>query len=192
MLWYLQEDNINIWGDLCAELRNKKSNYAGQVVSVRRLLEADRLLPTWPKEGNAAVVDISDFLDEPLRSEYQDPWLCMLPQDEWPDRVHRSKVYSDQAQWGRIAQAGLEREIKWVVEDKDAFHAPWGETAYIGAMGVDKIKEAEFGEVLSLFRFISIMSLVNDFMRLLERRQTPPFPRTCSSYPFGRTARDDC
>jgi len=111
ILWYLEEDNVDDWAKIYNDAKLRKMSYQGEAVSVRRNLEWQKVIPPWPEVGKAAVLPILDSLDPSLRSVYADPHACLLPREEWPKEVHRSRVYSTQENWDLIAQAGLERGI---------------------------------------------------------------------------------
>ena len=167
ILWYLEEDNVDDWAKIYSEAKLRKVSYQGEAVSVRRNLEWQKVIPPWLAVGKAAVHPILDSLDPSLRSVYADPRACLLPREEWPQEVHKSRVYSTQEDWDLIAQAGLERGIFWTVKEEEVFRAPDGTPVLNGAMGVDKIKETPTG-TLELLRFISILTPINQYMRLLS------------------------
>ena len=75
-------------------LEEKRQSYGGEVVSVRRNLIADKVVPVLPKVGEAAVCNIVDFLDENLKVKILDPTECFLPPTEWPSSTPHSKVHA--------------------------------------------------------------------------------------------------
>ncbi|CAK0870625.1 unnamed protein product [Prorocentrum cordatum] len=168
VLWFLAEDDVDDWGAKYAEARRRKYTYEGETISVRRELIANKVIPTWPAPGCAALHPAADFLEDPLRERYLDPYRCLKPHEEWPTSVHKSRVHGNLTEWDAIAAEGLKRGIFWEVPEDDIFVAPNGEKVLNGAMGVDKFKEAPDGEVLHLLRFITIMTPVNQFMATLE------------------------
>ena len=111
ILWFLEADDVRDWAEVRREAKEKKFAYNGEVISVRRELLADKVIPTWPQKGSAAVADIAAFLDGDLRKMYEDPYKCMLPREEWPETVHSSRVYATQPEWDRIAREALDRGI---------------------------------------------------------------------------------
>eukprot|EP00959_Pyramimonas_sp_CCMP1952_P236753 4947913-Pyramimonas_sp.AAC.1 len=56
----------------------------GEPVSVRRQLVASKVLPAWPRAGEAAAVPVTRFLDGELLDDVLNPSSCLLPPDEWP------------------------------------------------------------------------------------------------------------
>ena len=103
------------------------------------------------------MLPILDGLDPQLRAVYADPYACLLPREEWPAQVHKSKVYATQEDWDLIVKAALDRDMFWIVEDDEIFRAPDGTLVLNGAMGVDKFKETPTG-IVELLRFISILT----------------------------------
>ena len=43
--------------------------YGGEIVSVRRTLTCDLVLPAWPKLGEACVLPVEDFMIPELRDD---------------------------------------------------------------------------------------------------------------------------
>ncbi|CAK0858151.1 unnamed protein product [Prorocentrum cordatum] len=74
VLWFLAEDDVDDWGAKYAEARRRKYTYEGETISVRRELIANKVIPTWPAPGCAAVHPAADFLEDPLRERYLDPY----------------------------------------------------------------------------------------------------------------------
>ena len=64
------------------------------MVSVKRDLIADKVIPAWPKVGKACVVSMHDVVDSQLAADLEDPEHCLLPENEWPSSTPRSKVYA--------------------------------------------------------------------------------------------------
>eukprot|EP00971_Amphidinium_carterae_P334349 6469574-Amphidinium_carterae.1 len=95
------------------------------------------------------------------------PERCLLPCCEWPDQLHRSRVYCSDREWYQIVQRGLELQIFTTVEEKDIFRNQHGELVLNGAMGVDKYKEID-GVMHHFLRFISILCPINSYMRRLR------------------------
>ena len=94
--WFFEVECINDWAQIVKDARERKFAYNGEVVSVRRELVASKVLPTWPEKGRAGVVQVTEFLDEELRRDYKDPRRCVLPRDQWPEKLHVSRVYASQ------------------------------------------------------------------------------------------------
>ena len=65
-LWQLQEVEL--------DLSHRKFVYQGEPLSVRKTLEASKALPAWPKAGNAAVRDVTNFVEDALLEELAPSW----------------------------------------------------------------------------------------------------------------------
>ena len=89
----------------------RKLNYSGEQVSVRRDLVDDKVIPAWPKIGVAVVCPIGNFINEHLDDDVEDPRRCLLPEPEWPEEVPRSKVHASDAEWYSVCKAGAARGI---------------------------------------------------------------------------------
>ena len=166
---FLKGDDTSF--DLERELRDlverRQSSYGGEMISVRRSLVASKVVPAWPKVGEAAVCKIIEYIDEDLKSKILNPWECLLPVSEWPTRTPRSKVHASDEDWYKIVQAGAARGMFARVGDHEIFKNQFGELALNGAMGVDKPKEIA-GKELMLLRFISILTPINAYTRDIE------------------------
>ena len=77
-----------------AECTSRKISYSGDMVSVKRDLIADKVIPAWPKVGKACVVSMHDVVDSQLAADLENPEHCLLPENEWPSITPRSKVYA--------------------------------------------------------------------------------------------------
>lgn len=149
-----------------SELLHRKISYHGEVISVRRQLEAELVIPTWPKVGEACVCPIVDHIDGHLRDDLLDPWRCILPQSLWPAETPRSKVHATDAEWYKLCKAAGERGMFEPVDDADVFKNQHGDQVLNGAMGVDKYKDID-GVPTLLERFICNLVPINLYMRKL-------------------------
>ena len=100
-------------------LQSKKYDYCGQPVEHMEDLVATKVIPTWPKIGEAGVRCITEFLDGDALEAMKDPWKWVLPYDKQPPRSKRSRVRATDDEWFRICKAGYERGMLTIVEDKD-------------------------------------------------------------------------
>ncbi len=62
-----------------------KFDYAGEPVAHMEELTADKVIPCWPKVGEAAVQDVVDLVTKEVRDWLENPHLALLPPSEWPD-----------------------------------------------------------------------------------------------------------
>ena len=156
-----------IFDEVQKELLEKRIDYSGNVVSVRRDLVASKIIPTWPAVGEAATCSIETLLKGELLEDLSDPHRCLKPQSEWPEETPVSRVYASDAEWYMIVQAGYERGIFVEVPESDIFVNNLGDKVLSGAMGVDKVKETAEGPI-TLLRFISILCPINSYFRKLR------------------------
>ena len=66
------------------ELNSKVTSYGGEIVSLRRTLICDLVLPAWPKLGEACVIPVEDFIIPELRDDLLESYRRLFPEDEWP------------------------------------------------------------------------------------------------------------
>ncbi len=85
--------------------------YSGKFVSVRRDLDANKVVVAWPKVGEACVCSILNFIDEHLRDDLLDPQRCLLPEVEWPSETPRIKLDATDSQWYAICKAAVARNM---------------------------------------------------------------------------------
>ncbi len=140
----------------------------GVTVSVRRDLEAKKVIPMWPAEGKVGILRQEEVLTGELRDLILVPHHCLLPSAAWPPEQRELEglcyrggvVRHRQGRFGkghfldRAPGQDLQKRI--------------GEPAMVGAMGVDKWK-AEAVQRNHYLRFISILTPVSDCMRRLGR-----------------------
>ena len=149
------------------DLGTRRTSYGGESVSKLRELDADKVFPAWPSADKAGILPVADFVEGELRDDILDVKRCLLPRSQWPDRTPRSRVHASDAEWYRLVQEGLKRGIFAEVAEDQIFRNQHGEMVLNGAMGVDKIKKTEGGE-LHLLRFICIFVPINAYVRGLR------------------------
>ena len=145
-------------------LLERKRGYGGEVVSVRRELVASRVIPVWPKVGEACVCDITDFIDEDLKAQMLNLAECLLPEAEWPSQTPHSKVHASDSEWFKICQAWSKLTLFEPIAEDEIFTNQFGDKVLMGGMGVDKVKEVG-NEVFVFLRFICIMCPINAYLR---------------------------
>ena len=162
----LPSNAIN-FGEVAQDLRERRVDYNGNIVSVRRDLSAAKVIPAWPAVGLAATCPVERLLKGELLDDLEDPQRCLRPVSEWPTETPVSRVHASDEEWYKIVKAGHERGIFAEVAESDIFVNNLGDKVLAGAMGVDKIKETEQGTV-ELLRFISILCPINAYFRKLR------------------------
>lgn len=73
-------------------------------------LEADKVIPTWPKVGEAAKCCITDFLSGEALEAMRTPEKFLLPEDKMPLNSKRSKVRASDEEWLKICRAAAREE----------------------------------------------------------------------------------
>ena len=146
------------------ELATAKFDYSGEPVQYMQELEAAKVIPCWPKVGEAAVQDAADFVSPLVRDWLEDPGSCLLPISQWPDVPPLSRVRATDEEWRKIVAAGYEREMMRMVHPDDVFRDLEGRPIVNGAGGVKKVKKIG-GEEKELQRFISILVPSNTYQK---------------------------
>ena len=144
-----------------------KFDYCGEPVMVMEELEAAKVIPVWPKIGEAAVQKVEDFLTGDLLEAVLNPEQCLLPSWEWPSRAVKSKVRASQSEWEAIVAAGFARGLMTPVLPDEVFRDSSGDMVLNGAGGVKKMKTIG-GETRTMQRFISNFIPSNAFQRHLS------------------------
>ena len=114
--------------------------HGGEIVSVRRNLICDLVLPAWPKLGEACVLPVEDFIIHGLRDDLLDPYRCLFLEAEWPKVPPKSKVHATDSEWYALVKEGVERNIFGEISYEHMFKDKAGNPVLNGAMGVDKIR----------------------------------------------------
>ena len=153
--------------ELRTELLSKIVNYSGEVVSVRRQIVCSKVLPAWPKAGEACILPAEDFITEELKDDLMNPKRCLLPESDWPKVPPKSKVHATDDEWYSLVKEGSARGIFGEVSYEQVFMDFNGKPVLNGAMGVDKFKVVE-GKTVELLRFICILVPINSYLRKLR------------------------
>ena len=102
---YLSLENI------LSEPDSKVTSYGGEIVSVRRTLVRDLVLPAWPEKGEACLSPVEEFVTRELRDDLLNPERCLLPKEEWPKVPPRSRAHASDSEWYALVQEGVGRNI---------------------------------------------------------------------------------
>ena len=157
-----RDEKLPKFKDSCAALGCAKFDYAGEPIQYMEQLEADKVIPCWPKRGEAAIRDARDFVPAEVCEWLDDPEKCLLPRAAWPESPPLSRVRADDEQWERIVKAGVERGMMCRVDPGHVFRDQNGRMVLNGAGGVKKVKTIG-GEERTLQRFISILVPSNSY-----------------------------
>eukprot|EP00435_Cladocopium_sp_Y103_P051950 s264_g16.t1 len=83
-------------------LQSKRYDYAGNPVEYMEDLVAERVIPTWPKVGEAGIRCITDFLDDAGKNAMSDPKKWVLPLNLQPATSKKSVVRASDSEWYKI------------------------------------------------------------------------------------------
>ena len=92
-------------------LGSARFDYCGEPVMVMEELVAEKVVPVWPKIGEAAVQPVMNYLPPGMAEMLEDPKNCLRPEWEWPETPHRSRVMASQEEWNKIVEAGFARNL---------------------------------------------------------------------------------
>ena len=118
-----------------------KFDYAGEPVAHMEELTAEKVIPCWPKVGEAAVQDVVNLVTKEVREWLEDPTLVLLPPQEWPDSPAQSRVRATDEEWEKIVTAAHERGMMLPVKEDEVFRDHSGTPVVSGAGGVAKWKQ---------------------------------------------------
>lgn len=76
-----------------------------------------------------------DIIDGHFRGCVLDPYSCMLPVSEWPDRTPKHNPYASDAEWYDVVKAGHERWMFVAITEGNLFRNQFGDLVLSGAMG---------------------------------------------------------
>ena len=154
-------------GDLRSHLQTIRLGYQGETISIRRELICSKVLPAWPQKGTACLFPIVDYVHEELVDDLLNPARCLLPQDQWPAKTPKSKVFATDSEWYALVKQGAAIGLFGRVSKDELFHNQFGVPVLNGAMGVDKPKVID-GKTVNLLRFISNFVPINQYLRKLR------------------------
>jgi len=166
----LSADPVPSYGEAKAALQSKKFDYAGNPVEYMQELVAERVFPTWPRPGEAAIKCITDFLEGEVKEAMADPSQWVLPFDLQPASSKKSLVRATEDEWYKICAEGHKRGLFCMVDDSEVPRDRAGHLVLNGAGGVTKIKEMN-GQLVHLQRFISVLIPTNEMMMDLPGAQ---------------------
>ena len=166
----LSADLMPSLADAKSSLQSKKYDYSGNPVEYMQDLTAAKVIPTWPKVGDAAIRNIADFLTGEAKEALTDPHKWVLPYDKQPDRTKKSVVRASDTEWEKICEAGFKRGMFCYVNDADVPKDKAGFLVVNGAGGVHKAKQIG-NKVVDCQRFISILIPSNEILEELPGEQ---------------------
>ena len=182
----LSADRIPTLVEARASLQSKRYDYSGNPIEHMLDLEADKVIPTWPKVGEAGIRCITEFLSGESLEVMKDPHAWVLPYDKMPEKAKRSNVRATDAEWEKLVEAAYKRGMMTMVEDADIPRDKQGHLIVNGAGGVKKLKEVG-GVTKELQRFISILVPTNEAtMQLLGEQDSLPYIGMLTALQLGK------
>ena len=148
-------------------LQSKKFDYSGNPIEHMQDLVCSKVVPTWPKVGEAGIQCIATFLSGEVREALRDPKQWLLPRDLQPLKSKKSITDSE---WFSICEAGFKRGMFTFVDDAEAPRDRSGYLIVNGAGGVKKLKTIG-NKVTECQRFISVLIPTNEAMMELPGEQ---------------------
>eukprot|EP00438_Fugacium_kawagutii_P016768 Skav231119 [mRNA] locus=scaffold7:90570:104623:- [translate_table: standard] len=153
-------DPLPSLGECDKLLSSKKFDYAGKPVEYMEDLVCERVLPAWPKKGQAGIQPIEDFLSPETREVFDHPEKLLLPTEVLPKNALRSRVRATDHEWFHLVKEAALRGMMKPVDDSLVPRDKSGHLVTNGAGGVLKEKMVD-GQLKKCQRFISIMCPVN-------------------------------
>eukprot|EP00438_Fugacium_kawagutii_P012793 Skav211673 [mRNA] locus=scaffold216:126980:131499:+ [translate_table: standard] len=141
-------------------LSSKKFDYAGKPIEYMEDLICERVLPAWPKKGQAGIQPIEDFLSPETKAVFNRPKDLLLPTEVLPKNALRSRVRATDHEWFHLVKEAASRGMMKPVDDSEVPRDKSGHLVTNGAGGVVKEKMVN-GRMMKCQRFISIMCPVN-------------------------------
>eukprot|EP00435_Cladocopium_sp_Y103_P071663 s228_g38.t1 len=157
-----KEGKIPKFLDCVSAVGSVKFDYGGEPIQYMEELVISKIIPCWPKPGEAAIQDAENFVPDHVKEWLNRPELCLLPQASWPDRPPISRVRATDEEWETIVRAGVERGMMCQVSPEQLFRDQNGVPILNGAGAVKKVKVIG-GEEKTLQRFISILVPSNTY-----------------------------
>eukprot|EP00438_Fugacium_kawagutii_P035175 Skav225826 [mRNA] locus=scaffold2516:55037:59475:- [translate_table: standard] len=157
-------------GDCEKLLASKKFDYSGKPIEYMEDLVCERVLPAWPKQGQAAIQPIEDFLSDETKAVFNRPEGQLLPPEMMPYNALKSRVRATDREWYHLVKEAAARGMMKPVDDSKVPRDRNGHLVTNGAGGVLKEKVVN-GKVVKLQRFISIMCPVNAITQPIQGSQ---------------------
>ena len=151
-------------------LNSKKFDYSGSPIEYMQDLTAEKVLPTWPRPGEAGIRCITEFLTGEAKEAMEYPAQWKLPYDLQPAKSKKSLVRASDREWFKICEEGYKRGMFCMVDDKDVPRDKAGHLVVNGAGGVHKVKVIN-GVEEACQRFISVLIPTNEILRELPGEQ---------------------
>ena len=151
-------------------LTSKRYDYSGNPIEYMENLVCEKVLPAWPRPGQAGIQPIEAFVKEETKALLAEPAKLLLPPDKIPEQGIRSRVRASEAEWFNIVHAAHQRGMMKPVDDTLVPRDRQGHLITNGAGGVVKEKMID-GKVHRCQRFISVLCPINAVMGAIAGSQ---------------------
>ena len=98
-------------------LSPKRYDYSGNPIEYMEDLVCEKVLPAWPRPGQAGIRPIEAFLKEETKAALAEPAKLLLPPDKMPEQGIRSRARASDAEWFNIVRAAHPRGMMKPVDD---------------------------------------------------------------------------
>jgi hypothetical protein len=137
------------------ELRRKRVDYQGHIVSQAVAFTWCQLEPGLPEVGPSVRVDVMDLADGPMREALQHPSSVLLPQAEWPASFDNTRVMSvTDSEWELACQGFFARHLIRRLDRTKLIRDSEGKPLGSGVMGVGTGKIVPDFEQLEILRTV--------------------------------------
>eukprot|EP00971_Amphidinium_carterae_P330859 6464112-Amphidinium_carterae.2 len=164
--WEASEE-VALQTDWAESLKKVRVDYDGDETCLALPLKWCEIEPSLPLPGIAASINATDLASDAVRSFLENPLNSVLPEEEWPERVPRAKVFSCNPTELQKCLLGMhKRGILAAISKEEVFHTR-GEPVLNGLFGVTKKGTPPPG-VKQICRVILNMIPANAYLRVLN------------------------
>lgn len=163
-------EKLGTLGEAKKLLASKKFDYSGKPVEYMEELVFEKVKPAWPKQGEAGVNSIMNYVSGETKRLLENPAELLLPFELMPEKSPRSKVRASDTEWYKLCAYAHKLGMMKVVDDNCIPRDRSGHLITNGAGAVKKEKVVG-GKVQQCQRFISILVPTNAATTPIEGAQ---------------------
>ena len=98
-------------------LSSRTRDYEGNLVERVGEINADLVIGAWPQEGEAAVAEVTDFLEGDARAAVISPRLHFKRGSDQPRSSKKGHVHATQEEWDNVVAAAYRRHMMAPVDE---------------------------------------------------------------------------
>ena len=151
-------------------LSSRTRDYEGSLVERVGEINADLVIGAWPQEGEAAVAEVTDFLEGDARAAVISLRLHFKRGSDQPRSSKKGHVHATQEEWNKVVAAAYRRHMMAPVDEGTIPRDSQGHLITNGAGAVEKRKMVN-GKEVGIQRFISNFIPINKFLEALPDDQ---------------------